>query len=58
MLETVRLIRAIWSDRNGVTAVEYGIIAALVSVVIISAVTLLGTNLTSMFGKISTAVGT
>ncbi|MGH7062905.1 MAG: Flp family type IVb pilin, partial [Stellaceae bacterium] len=36
-------------DEEGVTAVEYGLIAALVAVVIITAVSLLGTNLSTLF---------
>jgi pilus assembly protein Flp/PilA len=38
-------------DEKGATAVEYGIMVALIAVVIIVAVTLLGGTLTSMFGK-------
>ncbi|MHB8887050.1 MAG: Flp family type IVb pilin [Methylovirgula sp.] len=42
----------------GVTAIEYGLIASLVAVAIIAAVTLLGTNLAAIFnfiaGKLTT----
>jgi pilus assembly protein Flp/PilA len=38
-------------DEKGATAVEYGIMVALIAVVIIVAVTLLGGTLTGMFGK-------
>ena len=41
------------NDESGATAIEYGLIAALISVVIITAVTLLGTNLSSTFNKIA-----
>jgi pilus assembly protein Flp/PilA len=44
------------SDR-GATAVEYGLMVALIAVVIIAAVTLLGTNLAARFNQIATAVG-
>jgi pilus assembly protein Flp/PilA len=37
------------SDEEGVTAIEYGLIAALVAVVIIAGATVLGTNLNAMF---------
>jgi len=37
----------------GVTAVEYGLIAALIAVAIISAVTLVGNNLATMFHQIA-----
>jgi pilus assembly protein Flp/PilA len=40
-------------DRNGATAIEYGLIAALISVVIIAAVTLVGTRLTSTFSTVA-----
>lgn len=43
-------------DRRGVTAMEYGLIAALVAVVIIGALTTLGTSLSTMFAKISAAL--
>lgn len=41
-------------EERGVTAVEYGLIAALIAVAIITAVTTVGTNLTSIFTKIGT----
>ncbi len=40
-------------DRRGVTALEYGLIAALIAVAIITAVSTLGTNLSSTFDTIS-----
>jgi pilus assembly protein Flp/PilA len=40
-------------DESGATAIEYGLIAALVSVVIIGALTTLGTKLTSTFEEVS-----
>lgn len=45
------------SDRDGATAIEYGLIAALISVVIIAAVTTVGTKLSAVFNSISTALG-
>ncbi|MBK1660773.1 Flp family type IVb pilin [Paracraurococcus ruber] len=44
--------RSLVTDRKGVTAMEYGLIAALVAVVIIGTVTTLGTNLELVFAKI------
>lgn len=44
------------NDESGATAIEYGLIAGLVSVVIITAVTLTGDNLTGTFDAISTAL--
>jgi pilus assembly protein Flp/PilA len=43
-------------DESGATAIEYGLIAALISVVIIGTVTTLGTNMKTKFGEISTAI--
>ncbi|MCY1382689.1 Flp/Fap pilin component [compost metagenome] len=39
-------------DEEGVTAIEYGLIAALIAVVIIVAVRLVGTNLDAVFDRI------
>jgi pilus assembly protein Flp/PilA len=49
-------ISAFLRDESGATAIEYGLIAALISVVIITAVTLVGTNLTATFQAIATAL--
>ncbi len=43
-------------SENGVTAIEYGLIAALVAVAIIIAITAVGTNLGLVFTKVSTAI--
>ena len=43
-------------DEDGVTAIEYGLIAALIAVVIIVGVTAVGTSLNAKFGNIATAV--
>ena len=40
-------------SEEGVTAIEYGLIAALIAVAIITAVTLVGTNLTAVFNGIA-----
>ena len=40
-------------DEEGVTAIEYGLIAALIAVVIIIAVKSVGTNLNAIFNKIA-----
>jgi pilus assembly protein Flp/PilA len=48
-----RVLRRLRRDRSAVTALEYGLIAALVSVVIITAVKTLGTNLNSVFTTIA-----
>jgi len=45
------------SDEKGATAVEYGIMVALIAVVIIVAVTLLGGTLNTMFQQVKCQVG-
>jgi pilus assembly protein Flp/PilA len=40
------------SDESGATAIEYGLIAALIAVGIIAAATTLGNSLSSLFGRI------
>jgi len=48
------LIQRFLNDDSGATAIEYGLIAAGISVAIIAAVNTLGTNLTTTFTSIST----
>jgi pilus assembly protein Flp/PilA len=43
---------------RGATAVEYGLIVALIAVVIIVAVVLLGTRLSGIFNKAARSIGT
>jgi pilus assembly protein Flp/PilA len=51
-----RVIRKFLRDENGATAIEYGLIAAGISVAIIVAVQTLGTNLNTTFSGVSTAL--
>jgi pilus assembly protein Flp/PilA len=51
-----RFIRYLLRDESGATAIEYGLIAALISVAIISAVTAVGGNLTSTFNSVASAL--
>ena len=48
------LIKNFASDESGATAIEYGLIAAGIAVAIITAVNAVGTDLISLFGKVST----
>jgi pilus assembly protein Flp/PilA len=43
-------------DESGATAIEYGLIVALIAVVIITAVTALGTGLSANFNTIASSV--
>ena len=44
------------TDENGVTAIEYGLIAALIAIVIIPAVRSIGNDLNRVFGRIAAAL--
>lgn len=46
------------NDESGATAIEYGLIAALISVGIIAAATTLGESLSNMFGLVSEKLAT
>jgi len=46
-------IKALLKDESGATAIEYGLIAALVSVAAISALTAMGSSLRTMFNTVS-----
>ena len=43
-------------DESGATAIEYGLIAAGIAVVIITAVTLVGTNLSNVFNSVAASL--
>jgi pilus assembly protein Flp/PilA len=40
-------------DESGATAIEYGLIAALIAVALITAATLLGSNISDTFNKVA-----
>ena len=44
-------------EEDGATAIEYGLIAALIAVVIITAVTALGTTIKTKFNAVVTGMG-
>lgn len=46
--------KSLWRDESGATAIEYGLLAALIAVVIIGAVTTLGSTMSSTFEKVDT----
>lgn len=43
-------------EEDGAAAIEYGLLAGLISVAIITTVTLIGTNLNTVFGFVQTAL--
>ncbi len=50
--------KAFCHDDSGATAIEYGLIAALVSVAAIGALTAMGTSLNTMFSTVSNSMNT
>ena len=51
-------LRKLVQDESGATAIEYGLIAALVAVAIIFALSQLGDSLTGIFERVSTQLDT
>ena len=51
-----RLIQRFAKAQSGATAIEYGLIAASIAIVIITAVQLLGTKLTTIFTSVAGAL--
>jgi pilus assembly protein Flp/PilA len=51
-----KFVERFCNDESGATAIEYGLIAALVAVFLVTALTALGTKLTGTFTKISNAM--
>jgi pilus assembly protein Flp/PilA len=51
-----KFIQKFVRDEEGVTAIEYGLIAALIAVVIIAVVTTVGTNLRTVFSTIAASI--
>ena len=58
MNKALEVTRQFLREEDGVTAIEYGLIAALISVVIIASVTSVGTNLNAVFTFIANALNT
>jgi pilus assembly protein Flp/PilA len=52
----VAAMKRFWNDESGATAVEYGLMVALIAVVIIVAVTALGVNLQGMFQGVADTI--
>ena len=51
------MIKQFLADEQGATAIEYGLIAALVAVGLIVALSILGNNLSSQFNYIGSTIG-
>ena len=50
------MIKQFIREESGATAIEYGLIAGLIAVAIIVALTTVGTNLNTLFGEVATAI--
>ena len=50
------LVKKFWSDEQGATAIEYGLIAAGIALAIITVVNNLGTTMNDKFTSISTSL--
>jgi pilus assembly protein Flp/PilA len=51
------MLKRFLKNEDGATAIEYGLIAALIGVAIIAAVTTVGTNLDGTFDKVAAKLG-
>lgn len=50
------LVRTFAADERGATAIEYGLITALIAVFLIAALSALGTNMSSEFAELGSAI--
>ena len=57
-MEAIRTMRRLRSDKRGATAIEYGLIAALIAVAIISSLSKLGGGTNGMWGKLDSKLDT
>jgi len=57
MISMYTFLGRLFGDRSGPTAIEYGLIAALIAVVTIAGLTTLGTTLNSRYNAVATNVG-
>ena len=56
-MKTLARVCRFCKNQDGATAIEYGVIAALISVVIITTLTTVGTELNNVFSTIGTKLG-
>ncbi len=56
LTQYIRTALSLKMDKRAVTAIEYALIAALIAVVIITAVTTIGSNVNSTFTKVGNAI--
>ena len=56
MKTLIQKFRTFARDESGAAAVEYGLLASLIALAIVGAVTLLGTELSGVFNSVKTAI--
>lgn len=56
MEKLVQTVKQFWNDESGATAVEYGMMVALIAAVIVGAVKTLGGEVNTAFTTVSTAL--
>ncbi len=56
MKKFIGFLKTLMKDEEGATAVEYGLMVALIAIVIIAAVTILGTGLSTKFSTVASSV--
>lgn len=52
------VVTRFWHDESGATSIEYALIGSLIAVVIVAALTTIGTKLSATFSTISNKLGT
>jgi pilus assembly protein Flp/PilA len=53
----VRFLIRLWNDERGATAIEYGLLAAMIAIAMLAAISRLGFTLTGVFQRIASALG-
>ena len=48
------MLSGLWEDESGAAAIEYGVIAAVLSIVVVTAISATGNSLSSVIGKVIT----
>jgi pilus assembly protein Flp/PilA len=54
----MKTLMKFWKDEEGATAIEYGLIAGLIVVLLIASLTTIGTKLQSIFGIVASTAST
>jgi pilus assembly protein Flp/PilA len=54
----VQVMKRLWKEESGQGLVEYGLIIGLIAVVVIGALTMMGTSISGLFGRVNTGLNT